>query len=263
ARRAHPALVSFNGMYAYIGGFDGVSSPLAAEAIGKEPLGTMPHALLIVFRGMRGSHTEGWKAFDKWMPEKVPRIALVDTFFDEVEESLAAAEKIGQEKIWGVRLDTPSTRRGDFASIISEVRWKLDSHGYENVKVFCSGGVDETSVRKLNEAGAEGFGIGGAVAAAPIIDYANDITAVKKEGTWTPLAKRSRFDGIKQVWRVKKDGKYHYKVLMKDKKPNETQAEPMLQKYIEQGELIKTPPTPDQTRDLVLRQLPNVDAVPV
>lgn len=260
ARRSHPSLIAFNGLYAYIGGFNGVSSPLAAKTIGEEPLGTMPHALLIVFRAMRGNHSEGWKAFNKWMAENVPRILLVDTFFDEVEESLEAVKAIGEDKIWGIRLDTPSTRRGDFESIISEVKWKLHSRGYKNIKIFCSGGVNEASVGKLKKAGAEGFGIGGAVADAPIIDYANDITAVKKNGEWKPIAKRSRFDGIKQVWRIKKNEKYHYKVSLKNEPPNED-GEPLLKKFIENGEIIREPPSPGETRERVLNQLPYVDKV--
>lgn len=261
ARRSHPSLISFNGLYAYIGGFNNVSCPLAAKRIGKEPSGTMPHALLIIFRGKKGSHAKAWKAFHEVMPEKVPRICLTDTFFDEVEESLKAVETIGKDNIWGVRLDTPSTRRGSFESIISEVRWKLNSHGFEDVKIFCSGGVDEKSVEKLSKAGAEGFGIGGAVADAPIIDYANDITAVKEGGTWNPLAKRGRFDGLKQVLRHTENEKYRYKVLLEEPDAEIEERETLLRKYIEDGEIIREPPAPKETRKYILDQLDNVDEV--
>ncbi|MDW8103254.1 MAG: hypothetical protein RMK30_10335 [Anaerolineae bacterium] len=39
-------------------------------------------------------------AFDKHMPPEVPRIALVDTFEDEVRESLNVARAMG-DKLWG------------------------------------------------------------------------------------------------------------------------------------------------------------------
>ncbi|HDJ97015.1 MAG TPA: nicotinate phosphoribosyltransferase, partial [Thermofilum sp.] len=124
ARRQHPALAPFVEYYAYIGGADGVSAVKGAELLGIEATGTMPHSLLIIFRAVKGDHTQAWLAFDEVVDPKVKRIALVDTFLDETEEALRAAKLLG-ERLWGVRLDTPSSRRGDFAEIIREVKWKL------------------------------------------------------------------------------------------------------------------------------------------
>ena len=45
-----------------------------------------------------------------------------------------------------VRLDTPRSRRGNMRAIIEEVRWELDSHGHEDVKIFLSGGVTREDV---------------------------------------------------------------------------------------------------------------------
>lgn len=78
-RRMHPALAPMLDRAAYVGGFDGVSSLAGAEEIGKEPMGTMPHGLIITF----GDQVEAWKAFDRNMPDDVSRIALVDTYSDE------------------------------------------------------------------------------------------------------------------------------------------------------------------------------------
>ena len=44
-------------------------------------------------------------AFDKHMPPEVPRIALVDTFKDEPEESAIVAQAM-DGRLQGVRLDT-------------------------------------------------------------------------------------------------------------------------------------------------------------
>ena len=43
------------------------------------------------------------------MPPDSPRIMLVDTFKDEVEETLRVAELL-KERLDGIRLDTPSER---------------------------------------------------------------------------------------------------------------------------------------------------------
>ena len=49
------------------------------------------------------------EAFDRHIDPEVPRIVLVDTFKDEAEESLRVADALG-DRLWAVRLDTPSER---------------------------------------------------------------------------------------------------------------------------------------------------------
>ena len=194
-RRAHPGLAPMLDRAAYIGGFDGVSSLMGAKAIGKEPMGTMPHSLIVAF----GDQVKAWRAFDEVMPQKVPRIALVDTYFDEKAESLMAAEALGK-RLDGVRLDTPGSRKGDFAEIVREVRWELDTRGYGHVKIMVSGGVNDSNIKGLAEAGADGFGVGTSITNSPTIDFAMDIVELKGK----PVAKRGKLGGRKRVWRCPK-----------------------------------------------------------
>ena len=261
ARRAHPALAPFYDYYAYIGGFNGVSSILSAEKfLGKKPTGTMPHSLLIIYRFVKGDHAEGWKAYDKYMPPEVPRIMLSDTFSDEVEEVLRAVEAVGKDKIWGVRLDTPGSRKGNFGQIVREVKWKLRQRGYSNVKVFLSGGINEDSIKELIEAGADGFGIGSAIARADPVDFAMDITAIKKDGQWIPISKRGKYDGVKMLWRcIDSEGKIRFIVAPIDSEPPCKDAEPLIKKVIENGKIIRKEKTPDQIREYILNQLSYVD----
>ncbi|MFQ5920602.1 MAG: nicotinate phosphoribosyltransferase, partial [Nitrososphaerales archaeon] len=114
-RRAHPALAPTVERAAYVAGFDDVSNTLGAELIGIQALGTMPHALILAFNDQR----EAWRAFDEFAPKDVKRIALVDTLFDEKTESIMALDLL-KEKLDGVRLDTPSSRRGHRRKIIEE-----------------------------------------------------------------------------------------------------------------------------------------------
>jgi len=120
-RRMHPALSPMIDRAAYIGGFDGVSSLSGAKLIGVKPAGTMPHALIIVF----GDQVKAWKAFDEVISPEVPRVALVDTYSDEKMEAIMAAEAL-KNRLDAVRLDTPLSRRGNFAELIREVRWELN-----------------------------------------------------------------------------------------------------------------------------------------
>jgi len=105
-RRMHPALAPVLDRAAYIGGLDGVSSLIGAEVIRGDAMGTMPHALMIVF----GDQVAAWKAFDEVMPPEVPRVTLVDTYYDEKTEAVMAADALG-ERLQAVRLDTPGSRR--------------------------------------------------------------------------------------------------------------------------------------------------------
>jgi nicotinate phosphoribosyltransferase len=193
-RRIHPELAPAMDRAAYIGGMDGVSSILGAEACGIEPTGTMPHSLMIIF----GDQVEAWKAYDEVVEPDSPRIILADTYYDEKTEAIMAAEAL-RDRLSGVRLDTPGSRRGDFPKIVKEVRWELDLRGYQRVKIFVSGGLNEKTVAELSEAGADAFGVGTWVSGAPTLDFAMDIVEVDGK----PHAKRGKLGGRKQVWRCR------------------------------------------------------------
>jgi nicotinate phosphoribosyltransferase len=249
ARRAHPALAPALDRAAYVGGLDGVSTLKGAEAIGGEPMGTMPHALIIVF----GDQVEAWRAYDEVLSPEVPRVALVDTYWDEKVEAVRAAEALGG-RLGAVRLDTPGSRRGDFAGIIREVRWELDLRGHEGVGIFVSGGLDEESVRLLGEAGADGFGVGTWVSCAPAVDFAMDIVEV--EGR--PAAKRGKLGGRKQVWRCPE---CVVDVVRPWGEPAQEcprcggEAEAMLRLLIEDGVIVGDLKEPSRIREYVLDQI--------
>ncbi|MEM4250766.1 MAG: nicotinate phosphoribosyltransferase [Candidatus Bathyarchaeia archaeon] len=252
-RRIHPALSRMVDRAAYIGGLDGVSSLSGADTIGKKPTGTMPHALVMAF----GDQVKAWRAFDEVMPEDVPRIALVDTYFDEKTEAIMAAEAL-KGRLYGVRLDTPTSRRGDIAEIVREVRWELDVRGYGGVRIYVSGGLDEGVIRVLCEAGADGFGVGTSISNAPTIDFALDI--VEKDSR--PDAKRGKLSGRKQVWRC---GRCMEDLVLKvgEAEPKCLRCggptEPMLRPLVAGGEIVQRLPEVDQIRQHVLEQLSRVE----
>jgi len=248
-RRMHPALSPLIDRAAYIGGFDGVSSLIGARAAGTKPVGTMPHALIVVF----GNQVEAWKAFDEVMPEEVPRIALVDTYYDEKTEAIMAAEAL-RGRLYGVRLDTPSSRKGDFAEIVREVRWELDIRGYKNVKIFVSGGLNEEKIRVLSEAGADAFGVGTYVSNAPTIDFAMDIVEIDGK----ICAKRGKLGGRKEVWRCPEcliDVVLPIGVEQPKCPRCGGKTERMLKPLIENGKIVAELPKPEKIRSYVLEQL--------
>ncbi len=252
-RRMHPAIAPMLDRSAFIGGFDSVSSIAGAEEIGKDPVGTMPHALMILM----GDQVKAWKSFDEVVSEDVPRIALVDTYSDEKEEVIRAAEAL-QDKLDGVRLDTPSSRRGNFPELIREVRWELDIRGFEDVGIVASGGLDEYNIPELIEAGADSFGVGTSVTNAPVLNLALDIVEV--EGEYA--AKRGKLSGEKDVWRCK-DCSEDIVTLSEDDKPECSDCggatESMFEPLIEDGEIVRDFSDPEEVRERVVSQLENFE----
>src|SRR5690606_36681576 len=87
ARHVHPAVAPVMERAAMVGGCDGAACVLAARFMDRLPAGTVPHALFLIV----GDTVEGALAYDRLMPEGEPRTVLVDTFKDEVEETLRVA----------------------------------------------------------------------------------------------------------------------------------------------------------------------------
>lgn len=190
ARRMHPALAPMIERNAFVGGFDGVAVVESARQIGEQPSGTMSHTLILCAQDEKVAY----EAFDEVMPPEVNRIALIDTFQDEKFGAIYAAEVLGN-RLNGVRLDTPTSRRGVFEDILDEVRWELDIRGYENVKLFVSGGINEEGILKYNP-WADAYGVGTHISNSPVINFAMDIVEIDGK----PSAKRGKKSGRKQLW---------------------------------------------------------------
>ena len=182
-----------------------------------------------------------------------PRIALVDTFYDEKVESVMAAEALGK-RLYGVRLDTPGSRRGDFARIIREVRWELDIRGYKHVKIFVSGGLDDRLVKELAEAGADAFGVGTFICNAPVVDFAMDLVEVEGK----PVAKRGKMSGAKQVWECDKCLK-HVVTPLNQGPPERCECgglfNPLLKPLVKRGKIVVDKIPVQKVREDVLKRL--------
>lgn len=225
ARHVHPAMAPMVERGALVAGLDGFSHVAAGEILGKEASGTMPHALVIAF----GDQETAWTAFDDAVDADVPRIAICDTYSDEKDESLRAAEALG-DALDGVRLDTTSSRRGDFHHIIEEVRWELDARGRDDVEIFASGGLGPDDLRELRDV-ADGFGVGGYVSNANPLDFALDIVTIDGE----LVAKRGKLSGEKAVFRTPDGG--HHVGLADRADPDD--GESLLKPLVRDGTLVR------------------------
>ncbi|MGQ9619203.1 MAG: nicotinate phosphoribosyltransferase [Candidatus Aminicenantia bacterium] len=251
ARRMHPSIAPMIERSAFIGGCDGVAVVKSAKLIGEDPMGTMPHALILIL----GSTASAVKAFDEIIKPEVKRVALIDTFQDEKFEAINIAEEFG-EKLYGIRLDTPPSRRGDFKKIIEEVRWELSLRGKERVKIFVSGGIDEKEIIDLNDI-VDAYGVGTSISNAPVIDFSLDIVEIERK----PISKRGKFSGSKRVLVCKKCGKRR----VVPNRPEEIycecglKMEDCLLQLIEKGDLKRELPEPVRIKKSVIQQINKID----
>jgi nicotinate phosphoribosyltransferase len=226
ARHVHPSMAAMVERSALLAGLDGFSHVAAGDVLGREAGGTMPHALMIAFG--RGNQEQAWQAFDEAVAEDVPRIALCDTYSDEKDEVVRAVETLG-DRLSGVRLDTTSSRRGDFRHICREVRWELEARGKDDVDIFVSGGLGPSDLRHLRDI-VDGFGVGGYISNANPVDFALDIVEIEGE----PAAKRGKLSGVKEVYRTA-DGGHHVGLRGRDA-PGD--AERLLEPLVRDGDVV-------------------------
>ncbi|RMD90241.1 MAG: nicotinate phosphoribosyltransferase [Calditrichaeota bacterium] len=249
ARRMHPAIAPMIERNAYIGGCDGVAAVKSAELLGLEPTGTMPHALILIL----GDTVKAAQAFHRVIDKRIKRVALIDTFNDEKFEAIRVAEALGKD-LFAIRLDTPRSRRGDFVGLMKEIRWELDLRGFDHVKIFLSGGLDEYKILEYNEV-ADAYGVGTSISNAPVLDFAMDIVAIEGK----PIAKRGKESGLKEVWRCPQ---CYATVVIPAGKAVKTicscgvSYESLLKPLIDSKVLLKELPKPEKIREYVLKQLP-------
>ncbi len=197
ARHVHPLVAGVMDYAAIVGGCAGCSSVAGARLAGTQAIGTMPHALILIM----GDTAAATLAFDKHMPPEVPRISLVDTFKDEVEESIIVARAM-KGRLQGVRLDTPVERGRVTAHLVKEVRVALDMAGFKEVRIVVSGGIDPERIRYFLEEGApvDIFAVGSYITSAKPIDFTADLHEIEGK----PVAKRGRLPGITPNPRLKR-----------------------------------------------------------
>ncbi|PYB67887.1 nicotinate phosphoribosyltransferase [Thermoplasma sp. Kam2015] len=245
-RRMHPAISPMIDRSAYIGGADGVSGVLGARIIGEDPVGTMPHALSIMI-----GDEDAWKLTLENTKSGQKSVLLIDTYMDEKFAAIKVAELF--DKVDYIRLDTPSSRRGNFEALIREVRWELALRGRKDIKIMVSGGLDENTVRRLRDAGAEAFGVGTSISSAKPFDFAMDIVEVNGK----PETKRGKMSGKKNVLRCEKCNRVEVVPADVQEKacPCGGMMRNLMVKYLSHGKRLFEYPLPRAIRERSLKEL--------
>src|ERR1700685_1588006 len=197
ARRAHGSQASLlAARAAAIGGCEGTSNVLAGQQFGMNTYGTQAHSWVM-------AHEDEAVAFAKFL-DAFPDAAvlLLDTY-----DVRSAIKKIiaMKRKPAGVRLDS-----GDLAKDSRWVRRELDRAGWNDVKIFASGDLDETRIAATLKKGAaiDAFGVGTALATpgdAPHLNLVYKLVKIERDGKARGAAKLTEakvtYPGRKQVFR--------------------------------------------------------------
>ncbi len=200
ARRAHGSQASLlAARAAAIGGCLGTSNVLAGQQFGMETYGTQAHSWVMAHE----DESEAFAHFLDAFPEHA--VLLLDTY--DVRDAVKKIITMGRKPA-GVRLDS-----GDLAKDSRWVRSQLDKAGWQDVKIFASGDLDETRIAALIEkhASIDAFGVGTALATpgdAPHLNLVYKLVEVERDGQVREAAKLSAakvtYPGRKQVFRYSK-----------------------------------------------------------
>lgn len=146
------------------GGAVSCSTDRGADEIDKEGIGTIPHSLEAIYHwktDLNSAVVGATMAFNKYMPQAIPRIALIDYANREILDSLKVAPMVngiridtcGENYMQGIydiyseinevgRIPYPNHWLNKGVSIygVSLIRRLLNDEGYKDVKIILSSG---------------------------------------------------------------------------------------------------------------------------
>src|SRR5699024_6506559 len=166
-----------DGYAAFIGGSTAQATHAMNEWWGKKGMGTMPHAMIQMFRG---DVVAASKAYYEMYPED-ELVSLVDYNNDVITDSLRVARAFGND-LNAVRIDTSRTLvdkyflrnhhlmgtfdpRGVNPELVFALRKALDEEGFTHVQIMVSGGFTEDRINRFEKLGVpvDMYGVGGSL----------------------------------------------------------------------------------------------------
>lgn len=186
---------------AIAGGMNGTSNVLAALKLGRKPVGTIAHALIMAIAAQDGSEAgsemEAFQAFHRYFPQGSLLIDTYDTL--AAAQALAAAIADGKIHLSGVRIDS-----GNLGELSQKVHTLLP-----DVPIFASGDLDEGEISKLRAAGAPiaGYGLGTKLVTGGAINGVYKLVEINGVPVMKESSGKVTFPGRKQVWRQFRAGK--------------------------------------------------------
>lgn len=173
---------------ALAGGLDATSNVLAALKLGRNPVGTMAHALVMAITALEGSEADSFEAFHRYFPGAA---LLIDTY-----DTMAAAKMLGQnrpDQLAGIRLDS-----GDLVTLSQQVRQELPG-----IPIFASGDLDEREILRLKQAGAciDGYGLGTKLVTGSPVNGVYKLAEIDGIPVMKEASGKLTYPGRKQIFR--------------------------------------------------------------
>lgn len=228
-RRAHGFEAANVAAYcALLAGWHATSNLEAGKLYDLPVSGTMAHSYVMVL-----GEEEAFKEFYKHYPDRA--IYLIDTYdvIKAAELTLELAKK-GYKPI-GVRIDS-----GDIPTLVKKVRELLDRNGFTDIKIIVSGGVDEYVIERWKELPIDGYGVGTKFVTSsdrPYLDMAYKLVEYAGQPKFKLSEGKRTYPFKKQVFRFYSGGKFHYDFVTKY--GTEVEGEPLVEKIMEKGQLLK------------------------
>lgn len=210
-------------------GLDATSNVLAAQKLGRQPTGTMAHALVMALSATQGTEAQAFTAFHRHFPGAP---LLIDTY-----DTIAAARELsahlsdGTQSLAGVRIDS-----GDLLFLSQQVRNLLPG-----VPIFASGDLDEHKIADLKAAGAliDGYGLGTQLVTGSPVNGVYKLVEIDGIPVMKESPGKITYPGRKQVFRHVENGvALHDNLgLISETSP----SEPLLQLVFKQGHRVQEP----------------------
>ena len=221
---------------AIAGGLDATSNVLAALKLGRNPVGTMAHALVMAVSALEGSEDDSFEAFHRYFPGAP---LLIDTY-----DTVAAAERLGEKVKKGMTLNGIRIDSGDLLAGSKAVRSHLP-----NTPIFASGDLDEYAIEKLRSENAciDGYGLGTKLVTGAPVNGVYKLVDI--DGT--PAMKESRgkltYPGRKQIFRRYKEERIVGDRLALDIEAASVDEMPLLQRVMKAGVRLAPVEPPSET----------------
>lgn len=209
----------------YIAGFADTSNVLAGITYGIPLSGTMAHSYISSYE----LEIDALRAFARRFPER--SILLIDTY-DTISGAHQAVNVAREMAAHGHHLRGVGIDSGDVLDLGLQVRRTLDEAGFGDVQIVGSGGLDESDLDELSEAGApyDAYGVGtkmGVSADAPWTDMAYKLARYGERPVLKLSVGKTSLPDAKQVFRVSAGGRLEHDLIAGRDEPVDG-AEPLL-----------------------------------
>ena len=264
---------------AYLGGVGATSNVLAGKLFGIPVKGTHAHSWVM----FHGDELEAFENYAKALPGNCT--FLVDTYdtLDGVRNAIKVGHTLRERgyEMQGIRLDS-----GDLAFLSIEARKLLDEAGFPKARIVASNDLDENLINSLHEQGAriDTWGIGTKLVTSfdqPALGGVYKLGAVREaDGTWREVIKLSEQPikisnpGVLQVKRLRRGselvgdviydldqgfaGPHLHDIenpLLPVLSPTHDTAEDLLVRYLDHGQLVRSPDDLETCRLRAVSQL--------